>query len=174
MGLFGRNDEVSALKSCFEHMMKTKHSKLPSFSAGSHFFHYLSHEQGIGFIRGLSGTGKSSLAASIKQDVETSDNGLHVEGKFDVMTSNEPYSGGTKAFGRICRQVQASTQESTAAVGRMISNELQDEVHTLLPLIPDLRESLTLILPPEDKQRKIMEREELRMGKIDGSIPSGF
>lgn len=140
-GLFGRSNEVNILKTCFQRMMKTNSNNNVSFRSKlevSSFYTSETHKELV-FIRGVSGTGKSTLSRCIRSEVDASENGLFVEGKFDLMTSNEPYSGVANAFGTICRHLQASKKESIAAVGRMISNELQDEVHTLLPLIPELK-----------------------------------
>ncbi|KAL3937797.1 MAG: hypothetical protein SGBAC_007162 [Bacillariaceae sp.] len=139
--LFGRDNEVATLRSSFERMMQAKHGDATTLDSKFSSFGFLNSriDKELVLIQGSSGVGKSSLAASIKNEVNALENGLFVEGKFDQMANNEPYTGVANAFGTICQALQSSQKESVAAVGRMISNDLQSEVQTLLPLIPGLK-----------------------------------
>ncbi|CAJ1956433.1 unnamed protein product [Cylindrotheca closterium] len=144
-GLFGRENEVLTLRSCYERMMSAHNDQsdgvtldyYAKLAADSFVTSTVPKE--LVYIIGTSGVGKSSLAFSIKGDVEASENGLFVEGKFDLLQSNEPYTGIAKAFGMICLELLSSSKESVISVGKMLATELQDEVQTLLPLIPELK-----------------------------------
>lgn len=137
--LYGRDEEISVLRLSFRRMMKTKHGSIVDSKLATHRFTASGSHKELVFIQGTSGVGKSSLAKSIRQVVDELENGLYVEGKFDLMISNEPYSGVAKAFGTICQKLLSSKKESIAAVGRMIANELHHEMEILFPLIPELK-----------------------------------
>ncbi|KAI2500674.1 cGMP specific phosphodiesterase [Fragilaria crotonensis] len=55
------------------------------------------------FVKGVSGTGKSSLVESMREHVMMNNSGCFVSGKFDLLqTSKEPYSAIAAAFSDIC------------------------------------------------------------------------
>ena len=55
------------------------------------------------FVKGVSGTGKSSLVESMREHVTMNNSGCFVSGKFDLLqTSKEPYSAIAAAFSDIC------------------------------------------------------------------------
>lgn len=161
--LVGRQQEVSTLQNCFERMVKAKRSNSMNFDANfeSNRFVVSTVHKELVLIRGKSGVGKTSLAKSIRSGVDEAENGIFVEGKFDLITSNEPYSGVAKAFGTICRELTSSSKQSMAAVGRMISNELRDEVQTLLPLIPELKDIISANTSPKTTPYSTKEKHDL-------------
>ncbi|KAL3932210.1 MAG: hypothetical protein SGBAC_010954 [Bacillariaceae sp.] len=140
-GLFGRKNEVSILRSCYERMRNTQQAEDVSSNAKLATDNFVTStiQKELIYIIGNSGVGKSSLAFSIRGDVEASEYGLFVEGKFDLLQSNEPYSGIAKAFGMICHELLSSSKDSVASVGKVLATELIGEVQTLLPLIPELK-----------------------------------
>ncbi|KAI2511442.1 histidine kinase [Fragilaria crotonensis] len=55
------------------------------------------------FVKGVSGTGKSSLVESMREHVTTNNSGCFVSGKFDLLqTCKEPYSAIAAAFSDLC------------------------------------------------------------------------
>jgi len=85
--LFGREEEVSTLQLCFQRMAKTQSTIVefdPNFTTG-----ISKADKELVFVLGHSGVGKSSLTRSLIKDVNHLDNALFVEGKFDLITSNE-------------------------------------------------------------------------------------
>jgi hypothetical protein len=61
-----------------------------------------------------------------------------VEGKYALNSSNAPYSGIAKAFGEICQKIKNSPNGSVSIIAEIISETLEDEVETLIHLIPEL------------------------------------
>jgi hypothetical protein len=61
-----------------------------------------------------------------------------VEGKYALNSSDAPYSGIAKAFGEICRKFKNSPNGSASIIAEIISETLEDEVETLIHLIPEL------------------------------------
>jgi len=149
LGLFGRGEQVSTLRKCFQHIA-SKNDECNGVKFDANFRSDSSKiEKELVYIFGNSGVGKSALTRIILNDVNSLDNGLFVEGKFDLITSNEPYSGVGKAFSTICRQLLSHSQEEIAAVGKILSNELKNEVQNLLSLIPELKDVIGVQMSPK-------------------------
>lgn len=89
--LFGREKEVETLKSCFHRLVNTGPKDIVTEGdvTSSESFLQSEIDKELVFVSGHSGVGKSSLCRSIQEDVNKLDNGLFVEGKFDLITSNE-------------------------------------------------------------------------------------
>ena len=85
--LFGRKEEVSVLQSCFQRIIKTDGS-IVKFDA-NFTTEIPKTDKELVFVRGHSGVGKSSLTRSLIKEVKSLDAALFVEGKFDLITSNE-------------------------------------------------------------------------------------
>jgi len=139
-GLFGRDQEAATLQTCFMRMMDKERASFEFNSKFSHTFTNSTVPKEFIFIKGQSGVGKSTLAASLEKDVSAVEHGLFVKGKFDLMASTEPFSGIAKAFGKICKKLRSSPEEWAGAVCKMISCDFREEMQALLPLIPDLKE----------------------------------
>ncbi|CAJ1956545.1 unnamed protein product [Cylindrotheca closterium] len=139
--LFGREKEVSTLKSCFQRLVNTGPEGIVTDGDVTMTECFLKSEidKELVLLAGQSGSGKSALSRSVIKDVNNLDNALFVEGKFDLITSNEPYSGVARAFSTICRHLLSHSEESITAVGKLLSKELEDEVCNLIPLIPELK-----------------------------------
>ncbi|CAJ1956541.1 unnamed protein product [Cylindrotheca closterium] len=144
LGLFGREEEVSTLQSCFQRMVAKTEGTIVRCDV-NFTTDIPQADKELVFVLGHSGVGKSSLTRSLMKDVARLENALFVEGKFDLTTSNEPYSGVSKAFGTLCRQLLSHSEESIAAVSDLLSKELNGEVQDLLlGLIPELSEIIGL------------------------------
>lgn len=114
MALIGRRKEYSLLKASYKRIQKGKH---PSESV---------------FISGLSGTGKSKLAESIREPVTLKRHGFFVSGKFDQLR-NEPYSALVEAFSDLCDLVSQDTKTC-----QKIARALAGDTSALSKLIPNL------------------------------------
>ncbi|CAJ1964983.1 unnamed protein product [Cylindrotheca closterium] len=150
IGLIGREKEVASLATCFERLMSKDFHDAPMSSMMS-TRSFTSTEcstplildqpkKELVYISGLSGVGKSSVARTLKRDMEKMDDAIYVEGKFDFNTSNEPYSGIAKALGSICRIILETRQEITIEIATEIYDALHDEIGVLVAMIPDLKE----------------------------------
>jgi predicted ATPase len=78
------------------------------------------------------------LAKTLEEDVKAIENGCFVEGKHALNSSDAPYSGIAKAFGEICKKIKNSPNGSASIIAEIISETLEDEVETLIHLIPKL------------------------------------
>ncbi|CAJ1953895.1 unnamed protein product [Cylindrotheca closterium] len=139
MGLIGRETEVSTLRYCLANLMATDSS---SDSDGS-------NETGpfkeLVFIKGQSGVGKSSVARTVEQDLKQEErsnsnyNGLFIDAKFDMNTMDEPYSGISKIFDKICRKIKEVKQESIPEIQQALKDGLGKELRLLMHLLPELK-----------------------------------
>ncbi|KAL3938239.1 MAG: hypothetical protein SGBAC_006816 [Bacillariaceae sp.] len=139
--LVGRDSEVSQLKSCFERMMGENANSnnnvngTPSSSANFH----LSNKEVI-LICGPGGMGKSRIAKTLKDDVGES--GCFAEGKFDMNSTDEPYSAIASAYGKICQHIQHGIPGAVSSIRQTLEKHLGDEVQLLVQLISDLHDLL--------------------------------
>ncbi|KAL3896391.1 MAG: hypothetical protein SGARI_007185, partial [Bacillariaceae sp.] len=121
--LYGRDHEVSTLKSLLQDKLtatKASASKQEDQRQGRCFV----------TIRGTSGTGKSALAASLKQQVQHVHKGYFIMGKFDLQTSNaEPFSALKEAMTQLVEQLLDRVH--TAEEGNLIQHAIQKEMGTI-------------------------------------------
>eukprot|EP00980_Cylindrotheca_fusiformis_P016430 scaffold4897_cov129-Cylindrotheca_fusiformis.AAC.7 len=155
MGLIGRGNEIKTLQSCYERMMEEGKERAPcdpSISTQSLIQSDLYKE--LVFISGYSGVGKSSLAKTLQKDVDSMEDGIYVEGKFDLNTSDEPYSGIASAFGEMCKRVlkrknhsnqNANTGNDSLSFGSRLSAALGPAANLLSNFIPELQDILPLM-----------------------------
>ena len=142
-GLVGRGKEISTLKSCYDRLMKEGRKELI-------------------LVGGHSGSGKSSLIKSMENDI--SFEGLFVEGKFDMNTSNEPYSGVAKAFGIICRTIKEAGPETIAELRQDLRKELGDKPGMLVQLIPELQDIMVVHTDNDPNMGSICRADEAEGG----------
>mmetsp|Transcript_6116 Transcript_6116/g.14398 ORF Transcript_6116/g.14398 Transcript_6116/m.14398 type:complete len:1158 (+) Transcript_6116:126-3599(+) len=92
-------------------------------------------------LGGQSGVGKSSIAKDLKLFMEREQVGYFVEGKFDMNTRDEPYSGVCDAFGIICRHICSRSHRplSVTNVRHSLEQELGEESSLLCHLVPELK-----------------------------------
>mmetsp|Transcript_13096 Transcript_13096/g.31000 ORF Transcript_13096/g.31000 Transcript_13096/m.31000 type:complete len:1255 (+) Transcript_13096:109-3873(+) len=142
MGLVGRSNEVFTLKNCFSRMMSQSEDDCENDTADALPKNSLvqSHvNKELCFIRGFSGVGKTRLAHALEQEVEDYDNGVFVEGKFDMNNTGErPYSALAKAFGALLRELRIRHQNDDIAY--LIGEAIGSTVGALISLIPELGE----------------------------------
>ncbi|CAJ1957584.1 unnamed protein product [Cylindrotheca closterium] len=142
-GLVGRDNEIAALKSSHDRLVKGGKKELI-------------------LVGGQSGVGKSSVIRSIKNDFSVE--GLFVEGKFDMNTSNEPYSGVAEAFGIICRTIKEAGPEAIADLQHDLRKELGDKPGMLVQLIPELHEIMEVETADETSVGSIDRADETEGG----------
>eukprot|EP00980_Cylindrotheca_fusiformis_P013389 scaffold3410_cov141-Cylindrotheca_fusiformis.AAC.32 len=155
MGLIGREREIKILRSCFERMMEEGKERAPhdhSLSTQSLIQSDLYKE--LVFISGYSGVGKSALARTLQEEVNGMQDGIYVEGKFDLNTRDEPYSAIASAFGEMCNRVlkrqeqsnqNANTGDDSLSFGSRLSAALGPSANLLSNFIPELRDIVPLI-----------------------------
>ncbi|CAJ1961667.1 unnamed protein product [Cylindrotheca closterium] len=137
MGLIGRETEESTLRSCLANLMVTDSPDSNGSKESGPF-------KELVFIKGPSGVGKSSVARIVEHDVNQEQrdnsnyNGIFIDGKFEMNTMDEPYSGVSKAFDKICRNIKKGKQESIAEIQQELKDGLGKEVQLLMHLLPEL------------------------------------
>ncbi|CAJ1939019.1 unnamed protein product [Cylindrotheca closterium] len=131
VGLVSREHEINSLKKCFNRMLP---SSIDDTNASDN-----SAKKELVFLSGFSGSGKTSLAQTVESDVVRFDAGIFVEGKFDQTTSDKPYSGVAKAFGKIFERTNQMTNKTRERLQAEILQEFGNDVETLVDLIPELK-----------------------------------
>jgi len=95
------------------------------------------------FIKGFSGVGKTSLARTIKQDLDSMEGGRYVEGKFDLNEGKEqPYSGIAKAYSQLIQEIHTNSRDKLLEICQQLSETILSEVEPLTYLIPELELAL--------------------------------
>mmetsp|Transcript_2257 Transcript_2257/g.5093 ORF Transcript_2257/g.5093 Transcript_2257/m.5093 type:complete len:241 (+) Transcript_2257:171-893(+) len=133
LGLIGRCQEISTLRTCFERLSGPKEEDDENHSHDS-----VSVPQNeLVLISGYSGIGKSTLAQSVKKDVLAA-NGVYVEGKYKFTSIDEPYSGVAQAFGELCNKCKDYPPEVIDKITKKLSDTMQEEAEMLMGLIPEI------------------------------------
>ena len=145
-GLVSRDKELSALKSCYDRLMKGDKKELI-------------------LVGGQSGSGKSTLIRSVQNEISVE--GIFVEGKFDMHTSSEPYSGVAKAFGSICRRVKEAGSEAIADLREDLRKELGDKPGLLVQLIPELQDIMVAEVTSDSSSAGSIDRVDETEGGVD-------
>mmetsp|Transcript_3745 Transcript_3745/g.8583 ORF Transcript_3745/g.8583 Transcript_3745/m.8583 type:complete len:385 (+) Transcript_3745:156-1310(+) len=128
-GLIGRQQEITTLKSCFR-CLETQNN--------GESLHDSEAVKDLVFLHGFSGVGKSKLAKTVKEEVAASKTAIFVEGKYDFVTMDEPFSGIVQAYGSLCNQIKDSELGIREAVKLSIMENMEQETEMLKELIPEL------------------------------------
>lgn len=144
-GLVGRDEEMSTLKSRYELLIMSQ-----------------GNNKELILVAGESGVGKSSVIRTMKKLISV--DGLFVEGKFDMNTSNEPYSGVADAFGKICRKIKEAGPETVADLQEKIIKELGGNPKSLVQMIPELQDLLGVEVANESSKGSIGRVDEVEGG----------
>lgn len=131
LGVIGRDQEISTLRRCFERLTTLDDDKDADDDSES----FCQNE--LVFISGYSGSGKTSLAETLKEQVSSS-NGVYVEGKYAFSSIDEPYTGIARAFGALCNKFNDCPPEVISEIGKTISASMEGEVEMLMGLVPEL------------------------------------
>ncbi|CAJ1940791.1 unnamed protein product [Cylindrotheca closterium] len=130
-GLIGREQETSLLKGSF-HRLKANTDTTGTTDSEP--------RKELVLLGGTSGVGKSSIAKDLKVSMEREKVGYFVEGKFDMNTRDEPYSGVCDALGIICHHIIERNQPDSVAIVRgELEQKLGEESSLLCHLIPELK-----------------------------------
>ncbi|CAJ1958856.1 unnamed protein product [Cylindrotheca closterium] len=127
LGLFGRNSEIKVIRKCLDDVVATGKNKLLCIS-------------------GLSGTGKTALAATVANAVAKK-KGIFSMGKFDQKLRGEPYAGIAAAGRHICGEIlhlKHSNEHmgslSFEGIQETIIKELGPELATLVLILPEIED----------------------------------
>eukprot|EP00980_Cylindrotheca_fusiformis_P016427 scaffold4897_cov129-Cylindrotheca_fusiformis.AAC.4 len=152
MGLIGREREIKILKSRLERMMdEEKESKSSDHAMSTQSLIQSNLHKELVFINGYSGVGKSSLAKTLKREINGFKKGIYVEGKFDLNTSDEPYSAIASALGEMCKRVlkgqdpsnkYSNPGDESLSFGSRLSAALGPSANLLSSFIPELQDLL--------------------------------
>eukprot|EP00522_Entomoneis_paludosa_P003753 CAMPEP_0172474942 /NCGR_PEP_ID=MMETSP1065-20121228/69616_1 /TAXON_ID=265537 /ORGANISM="Amphiprora paludosa, Strain CCMP125" /LENGTH=1070 /DNA_ID=CAMNT_0013233135 /DNA_START=32 /DNA_END=3247 /DNA_ORIENTATION=+ len=129
LGLYGRGDERSDLKRCIARLVKGETSTEAVF------------------IDGNSGTGKTALALSMKEEVKRVGGAL-VVGNHDFALREEPYSAVAAACQELCKEVKQSLD--TTQFDRLQQEMFQDFDALDLSLLHDIIPATNEIAPVLD------------------------
>jgi len=130
--LIARDKEISILKDCFHRLMK-KRTNSPLLK-----LQMIRRNKELVFLNGQSGVGKSSVVMTLEEDVVKLDDCLFVTGKFDMNTSDKPYSGISDALHKAFQKVQEGAESDS--ISNAIKAEVAgDEMQLLSHLIPSLK-----------------------------------
>lgn len=149
LGLYGRNQEIDTLRRCFE-ATKTTVASTPEQRAG----HDLQippiittptsiFSRQLVLISGDSGTGKSSLAQSLREIV-LKDAGFFASGKFDLHQSDVPYAGFAAAISELCQCLIEHKYNAGNPSWTFSYESIQSALHQ--ELITDAR-ALSMLVP---------------------------
>ncbi|CAJ1947963.1 unnamed protein product [Cylindrotheca closterium] len=124
LGLYGRQKETGTIRKCLEDLVITGKNKLV-------------------YISGLSGTGKTALAATVADSV-IKKNGIFAMGKFDQKLRDEPYAGIAAAGRHICGEIlhrkNSSEHMDFEDVRKMIIKNVGSELSTLAMILPEIED----------------------------------
>lgn len=131
VGLYERETEQAVLNEAIDAMQ--------NFSEGDQRSQHI-------LISGNAGTGKTTLACSLKARVESC-NGVFLYGKFDLYQRDEPYSGITAACRELCNELSRLEKDPSRkltfeGLRHEVIQTLGGELSLLANVIPQLREVL--------------------------------
>jgi predicted ATPase len=129
LGLVGREEEKEILNSCLKRICP--HGDETTESATE-----LKNQ--LVFIKGYSGIGKSALARTLEEQIAGLSDGVYVEGKYELTSTDEPYSGVAKAFGTLCEHFKESDAETLVSITTAIKENMMEEAIMLMNLIPEI------------------------------------
>ncbi|KAG7349497.1 serine/threonine kinase [Nitzschia inconspicua] len=130
--LYGRSREKVALRQAYRSIWEADAGSQPTVQ--------------LALISGLAGSGKTSLAMSLKQHV-LEDGGFFLTGKFDKMQTSQLYDAIVSAFTQLVENVVEKGVEAVRAMKQAI----QAAVHTEQRILTDMIPALTKILGPSRK-----------------------
>ncbi|KAL3941438.1 MAG: hypothetical protein SGBAC_004208 [Bacillariaceae sp.] len=144
IGLVGREKETEKLKSCLKSMMDQQAAEDNDETELNEETMTISKvKKELVFIKGFSGVGKTSLARTVKQELDSMEGGYYVEGKFDLNEDkDEPYSGIAKAYSELIQEMDTNDRFMLLEFGQQLVATLGSEVEPLTYLIPELELAL--------------------------------
>ncbi|MBO1512114.1 ATP-binding sensor histidine kinase [Metabacillus bambusae] len=117
--LFGREEEVNKLLSVCNRTLQNGETQLM-------------------LISGESGTGKTALVDEVLQQFTRKQTFL-IQGKFDLLLKQNPYSAILDAFKMLFKQILTEDETNINKWGRMIEDEIGSNLSILLSVLPELK-----------------------------------
>lgn len=115
--LYGREQEIKELTAAF---LRVKHGRSEAF-----------------FLSGNPGVGKTSLIHEVRKHV-IAEHGYFVEGKFDQLKKDVPYSAFREAFGGLARQLLTESNERIQRWNECVRNALGSNGQVIINVIPEI------------------------------------
>ena len=134
MGLVGREPEKAILNSCLKRICRCPRHGDKTSTESSETTEIMNE---LVFIKGHSGIGKSALVRTFLEE-QIGLCGAYVEGKYEFTSTDEPYSGVAKAFGKLCELFEESDEETLACITNAIKADMKEEAIMLMNLIPEI------------------------------------
>ncbi|CAJ1961245.1 unnamed protein product [Cylindrotheca closterium] len=144
LGLVGRDDEKSILKNCYQRLCNANGDQTPSAPPCSQEASAIIVPNELVFVQGYSGIGKSALARTIQTEIEESSNAVYVEGKYEFTSTDEPYSGISQAFGKLCNKFKDCPAETRDKISSAVAENMREEAFMLMSMIPEISVFLDL------------------------------
>lgn len=133
LGLVGRDIQIASLKACFDRISasQTENESSPTKERNK------GHKELL-LIAGESGAGKSSICKVLEKQMIATKSGVFVEGKFNMYTSDEPYSGIAKALSAMCKMASSDKSSESGLQQKIVSSLHGDDTRLLIYLVPEL------------------------------------
>ena len=119
--LYGREKPIAELLAAFERVSQGKNE--------------------VVLVSGYSGIGKTSLIKEIYKPL-TCRKGYFIQGKYDQLQQNKPYSALIDALQNLIRQVLAEPEQKLKNLKQALQQSIGDQGHALLALIPSIKQLL--------------------------------
>lgn len=195
LGLFGRRDEIASLNECFQRLLRangnrengevvaaaiaesstTPKSEDASEEQSDRSTSEMMRRREFVFVSGASGTGKTTLAATLKGAVKNA-KGIWVNGKYDVkLRDQQPLAGIGAVCNELCRVVLDERRPEQVWDIRQKLEERLDR--PLLLLIENIIPLLGFILLSHDADTMLVNNsseEFSRSGEFHLSIPQNL
>lgn len=121
-------------------------------------------------VAGTSGTGKSCLVETLREQVTLQQNGFFVAGKFDQLR-NEPLSALVEAFTDLCDLI--AQEYSPTEIREQIMEPLSSEYQGLINFVPSLHRLHTISHQEEEEQQQEQQEQRQEQGR-DSPNQSAF
>lgn len=139
--IFGRETEIAQLQ---EEYCNLRDSPPPANVFSKSSTHFVKLRSSCVFVKGLSGTGKSTLInESFSEIVQSENEGYFCQGKYDLLsTSERPFSALVDALSVLCSKSMENEGKGENHVQRLQDILRLDEVIALSTLMPNLAQYL--------------------------------
>ena len=146
VGLIGRDKESEILQARLCNLIRQANTTLDddeNAQSNSVGMQISKVKKELVLITGFAGVGKTSLARTIKKDVNSTNNGFFAEGKFDLDDArDQPYSGIAKAYSGLIQDLWRTDRDMLLKIGKQLSEDLGSEVEPLTFMIPELEDAV--------------------------------
>lgn len=150
INILGREDEISRLQEVYSHVQLGGSSRKIIKGSENH--------TSIVMIRGLAGTGKSTLVKQFMEDIERRSRfpggpikPFFLYGKFDDLSADDPFSAIVDAFSDFANMLLEGGDEELERVRKDINDALGEEANYLTTIIPGLRNIMESTNEDDDK-----------------------